>query len=118
MNRSGRQMIAYFIISVGRMISVAVIQIPVGGAAAGVQIAKCEKMNNSKINMELFIPTMPAKLYKTGIISTTTIRLVATLVKMTPKNNAITMNTSGFIWVNGISRDISVWEMPVSAVFM
>ena len=41
-------MIPYFIISVGLIISVAVIQIPVGGAAAGVPIAKCEKINKRR----------------------------------------------------------------------
>ncbi len=111
-------MIPYFIISVGLIISVAVIQIPVGGAAAGVPIAKCEKMNNRRINIVLFMSTIPAKLNNTGIIRTTTIKFVATFVKITANNKAITINTSGFIVVNGINTDIIVWEIPVSSVFI
>lgn len=49
---------------------------------------------------------------------TTTIKLVATLVKSAAKSSATTIKTTGGSWVKGLMSAISVAEMPVSGVFI
>ena len=61
-NRSGRTRQAYFIMVLGLIIFVAVIQMPVGGAAAGVQMARWEQINNRHMTPVVLIPTSVAKL--------------------------------------------------------
>lgn len=117
-NNSGITMQAYFIIVFGSIMLVAVMQIPVGGAAAGVQMAKWEQTNSKHISPIVFIPIIKAKLYSTGMTKTTTIKLVAMFVKIAANNKAITINTTGESFVKGVNNDISVAEIPVSGVFI
>ena len=103
MNNNGNAFNAALVISLGSAIS-CVIATAVTGDAAGVANANCANKNSNAIIPVGAKPTIEAKLNIIGITKTTTIILLATLVKIAANANATTTNTIGGSCVNGINN--------------
>ena len=95
-----------------------VIATAVTGEAAGVAMANCDIKNNKATIAVGVMPICIPKLTINGITNTQTIILLATLVKITAKINATTINTNGGSVWNGVNRLAIAVLTPVSGVFI